>query len=209
MENNIGNLDIWKLFDFLRFVEKLKSTYRYNKKTDGTNESSADHSWRLSLLVIMLGDELNLNLDLFKSVKLAIVHDLAEAITGDIDAIKLSTGEVSKSEKEFLELNAMKKLQNVISGRIGTELFNLWKEYNSCTTLEAKFVKALDKIETLTQLSEAGHETYDKPEFIANYADKSVRDFPELKPVLAVLKEQLKSEFRKGNIEWKESYDLF
>jgi len=95
MKNNLE-----KVFDFLKQIEKLKSTLRYNKTTGGRNESTADHSWRLALMVPIVADELKINADVKRSMKIALVHDLAEAITGDIDAIKISTGEVLKEQKK-------------------------------------------------------------------------------------------------------------
>jgi putative hydrolase of HD superfamily len=112
-----------------------------------------------------------------------------------------------KREKEKLEIRAINKLQQILPEHTGKEISELWNEYNECATKEAKFVKALDKIETLTQLAESGYKTYDKPEFIANYANKAVKDFPELLAMLKILKKKLKKEFDKGNIPWKEEYD--
>jgi len=99
-------------------------------------------------------------------------------------------------------------LQHALPKIIGKKILNLWREYNDCEIKEAKFVKALDKIETLTQLAESGYKTYDKPEFIAKYANKSVRMFPELSEMLKIVKIKLKVEFNKGNIEWKEDIIL-
>src|SRR3989344_1961317 len=114
MKNNLE-----KIFDFLKQIEKIKSTLRYNKTTGGRNESTADHSWRLALMVPIIAEELKIDIDIEKSMKIALVHDLAEAITGDIDAIKISTGEVSKEEKKKQELAAMGKIRNMLPEKIG------------------------------------------------------------------------------------------
>jgi putative hydrolase of HD superfamily len=204
-QNNSGDLE--KIFDFLHKIENLKSTLRYNKTTSGRKESSAEHSWRLALITFILADELKLNIDVHKSIKIALVHDLAEALTGDIDAILIAEGKFSKEEKDRQEIEAIMNLQKTLPEVIGKEISDLWHEYNDCETKEAKFVKALDKIETLTQLAESGHKIYDKPEFIANYANKSVKSFPELLDMLKIVKRKLKAEFDKGNIEWKDEYD--
>jgi putative hydrolases of HD superfamily len=204
-ENNSGNLE--KIFNFLHKIENLKSTYRYNKTSTGEKESSADHSWRLALTTFIIADELKLKLDINKSIKIALVHDLAEALTGDIDAILIAEGKVSAEDKNRQELKAIENLKETLPENIGNEISNLWQEYEDGKTQEAKFVKALDKIETLTQLAESGYKIYDKPEFIANYANKAVKKFPELTEMLLILKKKLKSEFDKGNIEWKDKYD--
>lgn len=201
----MNNLD--KIFDFLHKIEKLKPTYRYNKTSTGEKESSADHSWRLALMVFILASELKLDIDVVKAIKIALVHDLAEALTGDIDAALIAEGKTTAEDKYSLETKAIKELKETLPKESGDEISNLWHEYEKCETQEAKFVKALDKIETLTQLVECGHEMYDKPEFIANYADKAVKNFPELTEVLKIVKRKLKAEYEKGGIEWKEEYN--
>lgn len=203
--NNSGNLE--KIFDFLHKIEKLKSTLRYNKTTSGRKETTAEHSWRLALITFIIADELKLNIDVNRTIKIALVHDLAEALTGDINAILIAEGKFSKDEKEKQASEAIMNLQKTLPEVIGKEISDLWHEYNDCNTSEAKFVKALDKIETLTQLAESGYKIYDKPEFIANYANKSVKSFPELSEMLNIVKRKLKAEFDKGNIEWKEEYN--
>lgn len=196
-----------KIFDFLRQAEKLKSAFRYNQTTGGRKESSADHSWRLALMVFVFAQELNLKVDVSCAMKIALVHDIAEAITGDIDFLEIYDGKIEKVEKQKIEIEAVEKLRNILAPETGKEIFNLWNEYEKCETAEAKFVKALDKIETLTQLAESGHKTYDRPEIIANYADSAVKNFPELLPALKIIKQRLKEEFAKGGFEWIEEYE--
>lgn len=196
-----------KIFDFLNKIEKLKATLRYNVTTGGRKESTADHSWRLALMSFIISKELKIDLDMLRVMKLTIVHDIAESITGDIDAIEIAEKRISKEEKQKLEIDAINILKNTLPLEHGEEIYSLWKEYEESSTKEAKFVKALDKLETLTQLVDTGYKVYDKPEFIANYADKAVKDFPELKDILTIIKEKLKVEFEKGNIPWKEEYN--
>lgn len=205
INNNSGNLE--KIFLFLHKIENLKSTLRYNTTTSGRKESTADHSRRLALMTFIIIDELKLDIDVNKSIKIALVHDLAESLTGDIDAIKIAEGTFSKEEKERQEIEAIMNLKETLPEVIGNEISDLWHEYNNCETKEAKFIKALDKIETLTQLAEIGYKMYDKPEFIANYANKAVKNFPELVDMLNIVKRKLKNEFDKGNIERKKEYD--
>jgi putative hydrolase of HD superfamily len=199
--------DLEKMFDFLSKAERLKSTIRYNKTTSGREESSAEHSWRLSLMTFLIADELELDIDVNRSLKIALVHDIPEAICGDVDAVLIAEGKFSNEKKQENEIKAMDKLRDCLPKMQGDEMHDLWQEYDECKTREARFVKALDKIETLTQLAESGHKIYDKPEFIANYADPYVNDFPELKPMLRKLKKRLKAEFEKGGIPWKKKYD--
>ena len=204
-KNSLENLE--KIFGFLHKIENLKSTLRYCKTTSGRKESTAEHSWRLALITFIIADELKLNIDVNRSSKIVLVHDLAEPLTGDIHEISIAEGKFSKEEKNKQEIESIMNLKKTLPETIGKEILDLWHEYNDGNTKEAKFIKALDKIETLTQLAESGYKIYDKPEFIANYANKSVKAFPELLNMLKILKRKLKAEFDKGNIEWKPEYD--
>jgi len=118
MENNID-----KIFSFLKKAEKLKSTLRYNKNTSGRNESTADHSWRLALMVPIITKELKMDVDINKSIQIALVHDLAEAITGDIDAIEIAEGRVSKEQKKEGELKAMEQFKQLLPIEDGNNIY--------------------------------------------------------------------------------------
>ena len=199
-ENNIE-----KIFDFLRVVCDLKKSIRYGEY-DIDADSSADHSWRLALMTFIIADEINLCIDKFKAVKIAIVHDLPEAITGDIAYMKIYNGKMSKEEKQKKEIEAMKKLKSLLPEKVGKEINELWEEYEYSKTKEALFVKALDKMETLAHIIEKG-KRYTDLDLIATYTDKHVKNFPELKKVLKVLKARLKKEFEKRKLPWKKEYD--
>lgn len=121
--------------------------------------------------------------------------------------VLIKKGIISKKEKYKNELQAINKIKKSLPGILGKEIHNLWLEYEKGKTKEAKFVKALDKLETLTQTIELGHKEYTYPEYIPNYADKEVSNCPELLEMYKVLKNKLKLEFKKGDIDWQEEYE--
>lgn len=192
--------------DFLRLAGQLKTTFRYEELLPGRKESVADHSWRVSLLALMLGHMLDTDEERSRAVLMSIVHDIAEAVTGDIDHIRIATGEVSRETKKRLEAEALAHIGTMLPDYHRDSLLGLVREYDAAETSVARFVKAIDKLETLLQLIELGYRSYDHPALIANYADPAVDAFPALKPVLSELKASLYEEFRKGNIEWKPEY---
>src|SRR5690348_11378926 len=73
------------ILDFLQSAAALKDTLRTGRTASGRRESTADHSWRLCLLVMLLADQLEA-VDLLRLLQLCLVHDLAEAVTGDVPA---------------------------------------------------------------------------------------------------------------------------
>ncbi len=206
MKSDSKNIE--KLLDFLAIAGKLKQAIRFSAAKKIKGDSSADHSWRLAIMVFSVARELKLKLDIEKAMKVALVHDIAEGITGEIDYRLIYFGKISKKEKNVLEKKAMQKIRKIAPPKLGKEIFELWEDYENSRSREAKFVKALDKIETTLHLLESGHKTYDFPELIAMYPQKAVADFPELKEMLRTVQKRLKSEFRRGKFLWKKEYDL-
>lgn len=130
---------------FIQKAERLKSTLRSAHTATGRTESAAEHSWRLCLLVMMLAPFFE-GADTEKLLKLAIVHDLAEAVCGDIPAV-LQTA----PGKADQERRCMAVLCADLPGDMRAGLAALWEEYEAGVTMEAKIVKALDKMETILQ----------------------------------------------------------
>jgi putative hydrolase of HD superfamily len=197
-----------KLLDYLHQVEKLKSTLRFSKTKSGRQESSAEHSWRMALLTYELIELFDLKIDTLRCLKLALVHDLPEVITGDFPAYKVATGEIDSNHKKQLTNDAIQQLADFLPDSRSRDLISLIQEFEKQETLEAKFVKAIDKIESLIQYIEMGHENFHPlHDFAAFYTDKYLTDFPDLHPMVLLIKKELKQEFVKAGIPWKKEYE--
>ena len=138
--------EIGDVLEFLRSAEQLKNTLRSSWTSAGQPESVAQHTWRLSLMAMLFAPSYA-HIDFAKLVKMCIIHDLGEAIGGDIPAIDQQPG-TSKAvqEREDLQL-----LLRPLPERLRQEITALWDEYEAATTPEAKLAKALDKLETIMQ----------------------------------------------------------
>lgn len=204
----VKNNNLNKIVDFIHQAGKLKTTQRFgaNKLFDG--DSSADHSWRLALLAIILLEENDLKLNKYKTLKIALVHDLAEALTGDIDVRLIHSKAISKEQKARGEKKAITKLKSMLPPKSGREIEKIWREYEGAKTKEAKFIKALDKLETQIKVIEEGYKKYDTPVLIGTYGKKEVKNFKELSGLFKLIKSKLKKEFKKGNIPWKREYEI-
>ena len=138
--------------DLLRFFHlagRLKETARAGWRLRGIAEpeSVADHSFRLALLALVLAPKSDPPLDVSRCVAMALVHDLAESLVGDITPYD----GVSADEKRRREEEAMRRL-GALAG--DAALVELWAEYDAAATPEARFVKELDKLETALQAAE-------------------------------------------------------
>lgn len=208
MANAIPNI-----LTFLTRVNTLKNVRRYKSSLSENGDTVADHSWRLTLMIFIIGNELKAPVQIEHAMKIALVHDLAELKTDDIDAYEVIQKRVSLEEKQKNEIIAMKEIVDGIS--FGDEIYNLWEEFEKQETLEAKFVKALDKIEAFMHLDETGTGVYLPDEFHGDYADAAVENFdnalthfPLLQPILDPIKENLKQKFADLGIEWVEKKNV-
>ena len=131
---------------FIQQAEKLKDVLRSAHTSSGRQESTAEHTWRLCLMVMVFEPEFE-GLDFAKLLKLCIIHDLGEAINGDTPAIEQQPDQ-NKSLQERADLIT---LMEPLDGRRRTEFLALWDEYENVSSPEAIMIKGLDKIETIIQ----------------------------------------------------------
>ncbi len=152
------------MLEFVHFLERLKRELRHSYISDGRQEDVAQHSWRMAVMAMVLQPEEKV--DVSKCVRMALVHDLPEAISGDVFALDAG----AKKGKPEREERAMREIcSKIADGEISGELFGLWSEYEAAKTPEARFVKLLDKFEVLIQHNEAPFETWAEVEKETHY----------------------------------------
>eukprot|EP00898_Chlorokybus_atmophyticus_P007422 jgi/Chlat1/7681/Chrsp64S07138 len=112
-------------------------------------ESIADHMYRMAMMGLVLSPDADVNRE--RCIQLALVHDLAEAIVGDITP----HDGVEKEDKSRLEAQAMQEINKMLGpGFAGPFVEELWKEYEEGITPEAQLVKDFDKLEMILQAAE-------------------------------------------------------
>jgi len=129
---------------FFRAAEALKDTLRSGRTSGGRRESAAEHTWRLCLMAVTLEDGFP-EIDMGRLLRLLIVHDLGEAVSGDIPAPE-QVGDKSADERADM-VSLVADLPEPASSR----LMALWDEYAAAESPEARIAKGLDRIETLLQ----------------------------------------------------------
>lgn len=135
--------------DFIKEAEGLKSTLRTAWTAVGRQESTAEHSWRLALFAGVMCREFP-ELDREKVLMMCLVHDLGERYSGDISAA-LRPDAHDKLNQERADVQ---RICRFLPGEGAGEVSGLWEEYSQGMTPEARFVKALDKAETIIQHSQ-------------------------------------------------------
>ena len=139
-----------RYLQFMREAERLKNVLRSARTSAGRTESTAEHTWRLALLALVLADE-KPELDLQRVLAMCLVHDLGEAYEGDIPAVEQS----DPAAKAAAELAAIDRITPLLPDEATARIRALWEEYEACATPEARWVKALDKAETILQHNQA------------------------------------------------------
>ncbi|KAF2149970.1 hypothetical protein K461DRAFT_245243 [Myriangium duriaei CBS 260.36] len=142
---------------FFHLLERLKTTKREGWRRFGIShgESIGDHMYRMSILTMLCPAELSRRLNVPHCTKMALVHDMAEALVGDITPVDgVVKSEKSRRETETMEYICKGLLGNVGGGLAGEDIRKVWQEYEDNETLEAKFVHDVDKMELLLQMLE-------------------------------------------------------
>ena len=139
--------ELLQVLDFLRAAEALKTASRSGYTSAGERESVAEHTWRLCLMALVLRPGFP-EVDFAKLIRICIVHDLGEAIGGDVPAPEQARRGASKSADERRDLLTLVASLPVEQR---DEIVALWDEYESGATPEARLAKGLDKLETILQ----------------------------------------------------------
>ncbi len=176
------------LLDFIRAAEKLKDTHRSGWTSAGSQDTVAGHSWRICLMVLVLHSSFP-EADLARLLELAVLHDLGEAIGGDIPAPK-QTGQGDKSAAERSDLV---RFLAPLPAALRARFLSRWDEYEAATTLEARLVKALDKLETIIQHNQGKN----PPGFDYLFNIEYGRDYTDAFPFLAEIRAELDEETRR------------
>lgn len=174
--------EIAGVLEFLRAAEKLKSTHRSAWTSAGQPESVAEHTWRLCLMALVLQDAFP-GVDFARLVKMCIIHDLGEAIGGDIPAIHQIPGQ-SKAGQERADLL---QLLQPLPQHLQTEITGLWDEYEAAASPEAKLAKALDKLETIMQHNQGMNPPDFDYEFNLDYGKRYTSGDPLIEEIRALL----------------------
>lgn len=161
LRNGRTHMEPREFLNMLHVAERLKDTPRHCTTSKGRRESVAEHSWRISLMAMLLKSEFP-ELDIDRVTRMCLIHDLGECFTGDIPTF-LKTEADEKTEDDLLGA-WVKSLPKAVSD----EMTALYAEMNALETPEAKLYKSLDKLEAVIQHNESPIETWEPHEYELN-----------------------------------------
>ena len=179
------------ILDFIEEIGVLKNLPRTGWRFRGIKdaESVADHCYRVSLLSMILADvlaEQDVPLDVEKVMRLALLHEVAEARIGDLPfpALEYIPEEVKKTGEQAAVESMFEHF-----GPLQKKYMQLWDEFEEGTSIEGKLVRAADKLELMIQVLEyekIGYRSLDK--FWTNpWNFRSFDDSPLIREIIDLL----------------------
>lgn len=190
-------MDESKIITFLTELEKLKSTLRHNWTTTGRHESSAEHTWRIAVFFIISHELFKLDVDVYKTLKMILIHDVPELKYGDIPAFEKGKDLKKHTDHKEREKVAAKEIFDLLPEPLNKDFLNLFEEYEKGESKEAKVAKALDRIESQLQHLESGPAYWieeEKGEHMLHYPDEAVNKLgnQHISKIWALIYEEMK-----------------
>lgn len=130
---------------FLTEVDQLKSVLRASRLIDDTrHENSAEHSWHIMLYALVLSDHAGTDVQIDRVLRMLLIHDIVEIDAGDAPI----HGNVDHAAMEAKEKAAAERLFGLLPPHQETVFRALWDEFEAAETPDAKFAKAIDRLQT-------------------------------------------------------------
>jgi len=137
-----------KQISFIKEIDKIKYIQRKTKLFNSDRpENDAEHSWHLAMMTLVLAEHADTPIDVLKVMKMVLIHDIVEIDAGDTfiyDTMKSHTNTDN-------ELSAAKRIFGLLPTEQADELLTIWEEFETGLTNEAKFARAMDRLEPLLQ----------------------------------------------------------
>ena len=156
--------NLLKQIEFIKEVDKLKYILRKTKLINSDrNENDAEHSWHLALMAVVLASHANFSIDLLRVIKMLLIHDIVEIDAGDTFIYDTQKNHSNTDE----ERKAANRIFGLLPDHQAIELIDIWEEFEAGQTNEAKFARAMDRLEPLLQNTSNNGGTWN--EFGVNY----------------------------------------
>ena len=189
-----------EILEFMRAMERVCLIKRDTLMSDGTAETDAAHIFKLAFLIMLVYPYLQKKYNYTRLLELALVHDIAEGITGDCPRSAQIAHPERKKEKERQEQEAMRLYQKMLPEPLNEQIFSLFSEYEARETPEAKLVSVLDKMEANLQANRFGDGDIRYWQDCEN-GEEYYRIATAKKPMVNELNEEILTELEKSIIE--------
>lgn len=177
-----------QILDFLLFVDRFKTIQRKGHVDGGSrHETDAEHTWHMALYAVLLHGELSIECSLTHTLKLVLIHDLVEIHAGDAYAYD----DTAQAGQAAREQDAAERLYGMLPNDLGRELMSLWQEFEAGETAEAKFARALDRLQAFGQSIATGGKGWHDNNVRRSQTEKRMAPARLVDPVITALVDAL------------------
>jgi putative hydrolases of HD superfamily len=142
--------------DFVLEASRLSAVLRHTELTvtdPPRRENSAEHSWHLAVMALALSEHAPAGTNMAAVVAMLVLHDLVEIDAGDLS---VHAPAAAQERQHLAERAAADRLYGLLPADQGAELRRLWDEFEERATPEARFARALDRLQPMLQDVRAG-----------------------------------------------------
>lgn len=133
-------------FEFILEIDQEKKIQRQTYLSDGVQkENDAEHAWHVALMAILLSEYADKTIDILKTVTMLLIHDIVEIDAGDTYAYD-EAGIATQAEREQ---KAALRIFGLLPADQGQRMLQLWQEFETGETEEAKFAKVMDRVQPM------------------------------------------------------------
>ncbi|KAG7878572.1 hypothetical protein KL905_004086 [Ogataea polymorpha] len=187
-----------KNYNYINAFYQIASLLKQQKRTGWIDhqvpnpESIADHMYRMSIIAMSLnGDAFSQKPDLTKCAKIALVHDIAESLVGDIVPHDANVDKKEKNRREYSTILYLSEVIKPYNAAFSEEIVQLWLDYEDQRNFEASIVKDIDKYEMLIQAFE--YEKATKKSLDEFFRSRALIKHPEIQGLADSLLEERKA----------------
>ena len=143
---------------FVLEADRLKTVLRQSLISDGSRrENTAEHSWHLALMAVVLAEHAPPGTDLGRVGAMVVLHDLVEIDAGDLF---LYSSPAALARQEEAERAAADRIFAILPAQQAAQVRGLWEEFEERRTPEARFARALDRLQPMLLNMQTGGGTW-------------------------------------------------
>lgn len=140
--------NLLRQLEFIKEIDKIKYIQRRTKLFDSNrHENDAEHSWHLAMMALVLSEHADHKIDVFKVLKMVLIHDIVEIDAGDTFIYDQNKDHHNTDE----ELKTAQRIFGILPSNQAAEFLQIWIEFEEGISDEAKFAKSMDRLEPLLQ----------------------------------------------------------
>lgn len=138
---DVGGERLARTIAFVLELDRLKEVLRKARILPGLRlENTAEHSWHVTVLALVMAEYAAEPVDLFRVLRMLLVHDIVEIDAGDTFAF------ADQSNKASSESLAAERLFGLLPPDIGADFMALWREFEARATAESRYANAMDRL---------------------------------------------------------------